>query len=92
MTFTRCQSPLKDRKGRKMCEGVGIVKEIDRLGRIVIPKEMRERFCLDDRVELVVTRDGVLIRSLKYTLVRMNEKEKYEDGIVTENDNDTGEE
>ena len=92
MTFTRCQNPLKDRKGRKMCEGVGIVKEIDRLGRIVIPKEIRERFCLDDRVELVVTRDGVLIRSLKYTLVRVNEKEKYEDGIVTENDNDTGEE
>ena len=51
---------------------VGIIKEIDRLGRIVIPKELRERFCLADKVEVVVTGDGVLIRSPEYRLVRIN--------------------
>ena len=51
---------------------VGIIKEIDRLGRIVIPKELGERFCLADKVEVVATGDGVLIRSPEYRLVRIN--------------------
>lgn len=36
-------------------DACGINKEIDRLGRIVIPKEMRELFNMTERVELVVT-------------------------------------
>ena len=47
---------------------VGIKKEIDRLGRLVIPKEMRELFLLEREVELVLTPDGILIRSPKYHL------------------------
>lgn len=49
---------------------VGIIKEIDSLGRIVIPKEFRERLKLDKSVEVVLTQDGVLIRNSEYELVR----------------------
>ena len=47
---------------------VGIIKEIDPLGRIVIPKEFRERLKLEKSVELVLTQDGVLIRNSEYEL------------------------
>ena len=47
----------------------GIIKEIDKLGRIVIPKEFRERFGLLDKVELTLTKEGVLISSIDYELV-----------------------
>ena len=56
-----------------MKKDVGIEKEIDALGRIVIPKEIRERFSIDGRVELVLTEEGVLIRSPKYKLVTREE-------------------
>ena len=46
-----------------MNEKAGIIKEIDNLGRIVIPKEIRERFQLDKGVEIVVTENGVLLRN-----------------------------
>ena len=36
-----------------MERGVGIIKEIDKLGRIVIPKELRERFFLSGNVEII---------------------------------------
>ena len=35
---------------------VGIRKELDSLGRLVIPKEMRELFRLDNKVELLSPR------------------------------------
>ena len=41
---------------------IGIRKKIDSLGRLVIPKEMRDLFALDTQVELIVTKDGILIR------------------------------
>ena len=63
-----------------MNEKIGVVKEIDNLGRLVIPKEMRETFKLDKSVELVVTRDGVLIRNPKYQLV---EKDDIENNSTT---------
>ena len=40
---------------------VGIIKEFDKLGRIVIPKDLRERFALDNKVEIIATKEGVLI-------------------------------
>ena len=52
-------------------ENVGVIKEIDRLGRIVIPKDYREIMFLDDKVEVVLTKDGVLIRNPEYTLVKI---------------------
>lgn len=59
-----------------MESGVGIMKEIDRLGRIVIPKEVRERLHLDREVELILTEEGLLIRNSLYKLVKKNEGEQ----------------
>ena len=42
-------------------EQYGIIKKLDKLNRIVIPKEMRKRFSLDREVELIVTKDGILL-------------------------------
>ena len=49
---------------------VGIIKEIDKLGRIVVPKELRERFGLTDTVELIATEHGVMLRSPEYRLIK----------------------
>ena len=50
---------------------VGIIKEIDKLGRLVIPKEFRERFALNEQAEIVATEEGVLLRSCEYILVKI---------------------
>ena len=60
----------KTKEDEKYIEAIGIVKEIDKVGRIVVPKEFRERLGLEDYVEMVLTSEGVLIRSSKYTLVK----------------------
>ena len=55
---------------------VGIIKEVDRLGRIVIPKELRERYGLTESVEIVATEVGIFLRSPNYKLVKIeNEKQ-----------------
>ena len=57
-------------------ETIGIKKEIDKLGRICIPKEMRLLFNLENEVELKVTDEGILIRNPEYVLVRKNPKKQ----------------
>ena len=52
---------------------VGITKEIDNLGRICIPKEMRKLFKIESAVALVVTKDGILIKNPEYVLIRKEE-------------------
>ena len=47
---------------------IGIMKEFDRLGRIVIPKELWERYGFYGEVEIVATENGVLIQNPKYIL------------------------
>ena len=44
----------------------GIVRRIDELGRIVIPKDLRERYALNNKVEIIDTKDGILIKSPEY--------------------------
>lgn len=61
---------------------VGIKKELDALGRLVIPKEIRERFKLTDEVELIITTEGVLLRNPRYELSEINGKDSR---IKTEN-------
>ena len=51
-------------------EKIGIIKGFDKLGRIVIPKELRERFFLDDQVEIVATTDGVLLMNPDYEVIK----------------------
>ncbi len=60
-----------------MKETVGVIKEIDNLGRIVIPKEMRDRLSFEKRVEVVLTKDGVLLRNPEYELTKIK-KSVYE--------------
>lgn len=57
-------------------EKIGITKEIDRLGRICIPKEMRNLFNLESIVELQITKEGILIKNPEYILVK-KEKRKF---------------
>lgn len=58
---------------KTVSENVGVIKEIDRLGRIVIPKEFRERLNLEKEVEVVLTEDGIFIRNSKYKLIPTHE-------------------
>ena len=51
-------------------EKIGIIKGFDKLGRIVIQKELRERFFLDDQVEIVATTDGVLLMNPDYEVIK----------------------
>ena len=51
-------------------EKIGIIKGFDKLGRIVILKELRERFFLDDQVEIVATTDGVLLMNPDYEVIK----------------------
>ena len=55
---------------------IGIVKEIDKLGRIVIPKEFRERYNLGDNVEIIACQEGVLLRNPEYVLVKLEPSEE----------------
>lgn len=43
---------------------IGIVRKMDSLGRIVIPKEFRRVFKLDknDEIEILATEEGILLR------------------------------
>ena len=54
---------------------IGVFKSFDKLGRIVIPKEFRERYSLNTEVEIIATKDGVLIRNPEYTLTKKTDTE-----------------
>ena len=78
VTFTECQM-LYYLLGEKMSGknlSVGVIKEIDKLGRIVIPKEMRDRFALSEKVEVTITEEGILIRNPAYILVKISSTER----------------
>ena len=77
MTFTRCQFLFVE--GALTDNYVGITKEVDKLGRIVIPKEFRERLSLTETVELILTDKGVLVRNPEYELVKSEKNEKNRD-------------
>ena len=55
---------------------LGVVKEIDKLGRICIPKEMRKLFGLEREVEVKLTPNGILITNPEYVLIRKDEYKK----------------
>ena len=58
---------------------IGIIKEVDKLGRIVIPKEFRDRFGLKESVELIPTELGIVLRSPEYRLVRTDQTNRSSD-------------
>ncbi len=58
-----------------MEQKIGIRKGVDNLGRIVIPKEIRELLHFDEEIELILTEKGLLIRNPKYMVVRINKND-----------------
>ncbi len=42
---------------------IGVIKESDTLGRLVIPQEMRDLSKFEKEIELVITENGVLVRN-----------------------------
>ena len=57
-------------------EKVGIIKEIDALGRLNIPKEIRKRMGLDKVVELILTDAGLLIKGVDGKSSKSNPEDK----------------
>lgn len=57
-------------------ESIGVKKEIDKLGRICIPKEMRCLFQLNGEVELQITPEGILLKNPEYVLVKKEDSKK----------------
>jgi len=55
---------------------IGIRREIDKTGRLCIPKEMRDLLKLEDEVELILTEEGVLIRKPEFILLKSTRVEK----------------
>lgn len=55
---------------------LGIKREIDKLGRIVIPIEYRNTFKLKNAVEILATDEGILIRNPKYRIILADEDEQ----------------
>ena len=49
---------------------IGVIKQIDNLGRIQIPMEIRKRIGLLCEVELIITKEGLLIKNPEYELVK----------------------
>lgn len=43
---------------------IGIIRKVDSLGRVTLPKEMRRLFKLekDDWIEILATNEGILLR------------------------------
>lgn len=55
---------------------IGVIKEIDNLGRLQIPIEIRKRLGLRNNVQLIITEEGLLIKSEEYKLIRVECDEK----------------
>ena len=58
-----------------MKEYIGLIKEVDSLGRVVIPKEIRKAYKLEKEVEIIMTSDGVLLRNPRYDIVLLQKEE-----------------
>ncbi len=58
-------------------KSTGIVRKIDELGRIVLPKELRRTLGLNDResVEIYVDQDAIILKKFKSTCVLCGDNE-----------------
>ena len=54
---------------------IGIIKKIDNLGRVTIPKSMRDMYSLSEKVEVIPLKEGVLVRNPEYELIKRETKE-----------------
>ena len=53
---------------------IGIIRKIDNLGRVTIPKEYRDFYHMNERdlICLIDTPDGLLLKNPKYKVVEVN--------------------
>lgn len=53
---------------------IGIVRKVDSLGRVTLPKELRRVFCLDkdSQIEILATDHGILLRVPNIEIKRTN--------------------
>ena len=53
---------------------IGIVRKVDSLGRVTLPKELRRVFRLDkdDKIEILATDQGILLRVPNIEVRRVN--------------------
>ena len=58
---------------------IGIPRNVDKLGRIVIPKELRDFFKIDNgtQMEIIGTDTGILIRFPEYEIKKIKEDEAH---------------
>ena len=52
---------------------IGIIRKVDNLGRIVIPKEIRKFYHINanDEIEIVTTPDGIILRKPEYEVQKI---------------------
>ena len=52
-------------------KSTGIVRKVDELGRIVIPKELRKKFCIDEKdgLEIYVEDDRIILKKYEPSCV-----------------------
>ena len=60
---------------------IGVLKSFDNLGRLVIPKEFRERYAFDKTVEVIAVENGVLISNPQYFLTKRSSTNKKDEPI-----------
>jgi len=65
-------------------KSTGIVRKIDKLGRIVLPKELRKVFVIEDNepLEMFITNDSIVLKKYEANCVfcgSQDELEKYKD-------------
>ena len=55
---------------------IGIVRKVDSLGRVTLPKELRRVFCLDkdSQIEILATDQGILLRVPNIEIKRTDRK------------------
>lgn len=57
---------------------IGLIRKVDKLGRLVIPKEYRELYKLNcgDQAVMITTPEGILLTNPKYRIVEVNDEKK----------------
>lgn len=56
---------------------IGIIRKVDNLGRIVIPKEIRKFYHINanDEIEIVTTPDGIILRKPEYEVRKIKSED-----------------
>jgi transcriptional pleiotropic regulator of transition state genes len=56
-----------DKKGDRLLRPIGVVRKVDQLGRIVLPKSLRKKFSMNegDPIEIVVTGEQIILEKYR---------------------------